>query len=871
MSKYEPATFEKDLYSWWMEQGYFQPEDNSTKPYFSMVAPPPNITGQLHLGHGMDSTIQDILVRYKRMKGFNTLWVPGTDHASIATEVKIVEMLKEQGIDKQDLGRDKFLEHAWAWKKQYGDRIVEQLKLLGTSCDWTRLAFTMDDKCSKAVRHAFVSMYNDGLIYQGNRIINWCPVCNTALSDAEVEYEEQKGSFWHYSYFTPDGSDKVTFATTRPETMLGDSAVAVHPLDSRYTHLVGKTVVVPFVNREIPVIADEYVDMSFGTGVVKITPAHDPNDFEVGKRHNLPVIRVMNDDGTMNSLAGQFEGQDRYQCRENIVKALGEMGSLVKIEPHTHNVGTCYRCHTTVEPIVSKQWFVAMDKLAKPAIKAVRDGDTVFHPTHFEKTYFNWMEKIKDWCISRQLWWGHRIPIWYCECGEVICQEHDATVCPKCGSSKLHQDEDVLDTWFSSALWPFSTLGKIDGNSDFNNFFPTSVLACGSDIIFFWVARMIFSSLYENHQVPFADVLMHGIVRDEQGRKMSKSLGNGIDPQKFIEQYGADALRFALTNGVANGSDINFAPDKIEGVRNFMNKLWNASRFVLLNCEDKTILPYADIDKSKLTVADKWIISQFNDLMREVNNLMDKYEFGLACQMMYTFVWNNFCDWYIELSKPVLYGTDEDQRTVNLSVLVFMLDNILKMLHPIVPFITEKIYQSLPIKSQPSIMIDSYPEYSQQLHFGTESTQMEGVMELITKIRNIRAEYNVVPSKRIKIHINSKLEGLDKLSIYIEKLAGCEYIDWSGSAVEGNTVTATLSIAEVIIPLGDLVDRDKEIIRLGKEIDAINAEIARAEGKLNNAGFMAKAPEQLVANEKDKLAKFYQLRVQLQSHLEQMK
>lgn len=866
---YQPSAFEKDIYSWWCQQGYFKPSDSNDKPYFSMVAPPPNITGQLHLGHGMDSTIQDILVRYKRMKGYNTLWVPGTDHASIATEVKIVEMLKSSGIDKNAIGREEFLKHAWQWKEKYGNRIVEQLKLLGSSCDWDRLSFTMDDKCSRAVRHAFVKMYNDGLIYQGNRIINWCPVCNTALSDAEVEYEEQAGNFWHFSYYTKDGKDKVTFATTRPETMLGDTAVAVHPDDKRYAHLVGKTVIVPFVNREIPVIADSYVDMSFGTGVVKITPAHDPNDFEVGQRHNLPVIRVMNDDGTMNSFAGQFQGMDRYECRKEIVKLLTQEGNM-KIEPHKHNVGTCYRCNTTVEPIVSKQWFVAMESLAKPAIDAVKNGDTVFHPRHYEKTYFNWMDNIKDWCISRQLWWGHRIPIWYCaDCGAVICSETDITHCTKCNSSHIVQDPDVLDTWFSSALWPFSTLGKIDGNSDFDRFFPTSVLACGSDIIFFWVARMIFSSLYENGQVPFADVLMHGIVRDEKGRKMSKSLGNGIDPQQFISQYGADALRFALTNGIANGSDINFAPDKIEGVRNFMNKLWNASRFVLLNCQDKDIVGIDAIARDQLTPADKWIVTRLQKVIAECTSLMDKYEFGLACQVLYNFVWSEFCDWYIELSKPVLYGTDESQRNTNLSILVYVLDSILKLLHPIVPFVTEKIYQELPIKNCPSIMIDNYPVYDSSMIFESDADLMSQIMELITKIRNIRAEYNVIPSKRIKIAMYSKVEQLSQLLVYIEKLSNCE-ISLNGVKPEGQTVTAMLTIAEVIIPLGDLVDKEKEIIRLNKEIERITLEIDRATSKLNNKGFVDKAPAQLVASEKEKLAKFVQLKEQLIAHLQQL-
>ena len=864
---YTPSNFESDLYQFWMDKGYFTPKAEVGKRYFSMVTPPPNITGQLHIGHGLDNAIQDTIIRFKRMQGYNTLWLPGTDHASIATEVKIVEALKKEGIDKRDLGREKFLERAWQWKEQYGGRIVEQLKKLGSSCDWSRLAFTMDEKLSKAVRKQFVSLYKKGLIYRGSRITNWCPVCQTALSDAEVEYAEQDGFFWHYGYTTPDGKTTVTFATTRPETMLGDTAVAVNPNDERYKHLVGKTVVVPFVNREIPVIADEYVDMEFGTGVVKITPAHDPNDFEVGVRHNLPVIRVMNDDGTMNENAGEFAGLDRYEARKRIVAKLKEMGILQKIEPHRHNVGSCYRCHTTVEPIVSKQWFVKMQPLAEPAIKAVKEGDVSFHPDRFEKTYFNWMENIRDWCISRQLWWGHRIPVWYCDkCGAEICEETDPKVCPHCGSKHLHQDEDVLDTWFSSALWPFSTLGYFEGSEDFNAFFPTTVLSCGYDIIFFWVARMIFSSLYATGKAPFKHVLMHGIVRDELGRKMSKSLGNGVDPVEFIDQYGADTLRFALLNGVANGSDIRFAPDKIEGTRNFMNKIWNASRFVLMNTEGKKL---HDISKCKLNLADKWILTKLNDTIKQVTDLQEKYELGMAAQTLYDFVWSEFCDWYIELTKPVLYGTDETARLDTLSVLVYVLDKILKLLHPFVPFITEQIYQSLPTHGE-SIMVQSYPEFSKKLNFADEHKLVEELKELISKVRNIRSEYGVVPSKRIRLYVVAQDERIKECSVYLSKLCGLEEVVFGNAPGKEKTVKAVTTAATCEVPLGDLVDKDKEIERLTKELENVTGEIVRAEGKLNNQGFLAKAPAQLVESEKAKLAKYCELKKQLESRLNEL-
>ena len=867
---YQPNLFEKDLYQWWMQQGYFTPEAKPGQPYFSMVAPPPNITGQLHLGHGLDNAIQDSLVRFKRMQGFNTLWLPGTDHASIATEVKIVENLKKQGIDKRDLGREGFLEKAWEWKAQYGGRIVEQLKSLGSSCDWSRLAFTMDEKCSKEVRKAFVKMYNDGLIYRGDRIINWCPVCKTALSDAEVEYAEQDGFFWHYGYSTPDGSETVTFATTRPETMLGDTAVAVNPNDPRYTHLVGKTVVVPFVNREIPVIADEYVDMEFGTGVVKITPAHDPNDFEVGKRHNLPVIRVMNDDGTMNELAGEFAGLDRYEARKQIVAKLQEMGILQKVVPHAHNVGSCYRCHTTVEPIVSKQWFVKMKPLAEPDLAAVKNGDITFHPKRYENTYFNWMENIRDWCISRQLWWGHRIPVWYCkDCGQVICTKEDPTVCPACGSAHIRQDEDVLDTWFSSALWPFSTLGYPENTEDLQYFYPTDVLVTGYDIIFFWVARMIFSGIEHTGKVPFHDVLIHGIIRDEKGRKMSKSLGNGIDPLEVIENYGADSLRLSLLTGVAPGNDARYSSTKVESCRNFINKLWNAARFVLMNAEGKKI---PSIDKVKFAPADKWIVSKLQNCIREVTLNLNKYELGVANDLITSFVWDDFCDWYIELSKPALYGEDEGRKADALAVLCYVLENALKLLHPFIPFVTEEIYSNLP-NVQGSIMVAEFPRYNYKWAYKKEAKAFEGIMGIIKAVRAMKKDAECPPSKKVELFIvteNKRLVQVNKDCIL--KLSGGSELTLVESAaeVEGKTVSAVTEIAQIYVPLGELVDIEKEKARLTAEIERIEGEIQRAESKLANENFVARAPQKLVDAEKEKVAKYQDMKAKCVAQLENL-
>ena len=868
---YNPHDFEDRLYKDWEEHGYFRAEIDENKVPFTIMMPPPNITGQLHMGHALDNTLQDAITRFKRMQGYCALWLPGTDHASIATEVKIVEQMAKEGLTKQDVGREGFLKRAWAWKEKYGGRIIEQLKKMGSSCDWSRLSFTMDEKCSKAVREVFVNLYNKGLIYRGSRIINWCPCCKTALSDAEVEYAEEQSFFWHLKYQVEGSDEYLVGATTRPETMFGDTAVAVNPADARYKHLIGKNVILPVVNKPIPVVGDEHADMEFGTGCVKITPAHDPNDFEVGLRHNLPVIRVMNDDGTMNSLAGEmFEGLDRYAARDKIVKEMEKLGQLVKIEDYSHNVGECYRCHTTVEPIVSKQWFVKMKPLAEKAIEVVRNGEINFVPKRFEKVYFNWMENIKDWCISRQLWWGHRIPVWYCEdCGEVICREETPTECPKCHGKKLRQDEDVLDTWFSSALWPFSTLGYPEETEDFKYFFPTNVLVTGYDIIFFWVARMIFSSLHHTGKAPFKEVLIHGIVRDAQGRKMSKSLGNGVDPLEFIDKFGADTLRFSLLNGVSSGGDIRFSADKVEGNRNFMNKIWNASRFVLMNTKEKNL---KDIFSRELSVADKWILDKLNNVIKDVTANMESYELGVAAGNLYDFVWSEFCDWYIEFSKPVLYGTDEDARDTAISVLNYCLDKILKLLHPFVPFITEAVYQNM-YGHEKTIMLTEYPKFDGRLSFPDDADTMDIIKDIVKAVRNARAERNVPPSKRLNIFIRPVRKGSDikRSALYIEKLAGAENVVF---AAEGdnfeNAVSLVSSGAEIFIPLGDLVDKEKESARLGKEIKDVRDEIARAEGKLANKGFVEKAPQKLIDAEKAKLEKYRAMLEKLEQRAEEL-
>ncbi|MEG2002425.1 MAG: valine--tRNA ligase [Clostridia bacterium] len=851
---YNPQGFEKDLYREWEENGYFTAKVDKSKKPFAIMMPPPNITGQLHLGHALDETLQDTLTRFKRMCGFSALWLPGTDHASIATEVKIVDQMATEGLKKEDIGRDAFLERAWKWKAKYGDRIIEQLKTLGASCDWSRLAFTMDDKCSKAVKDIFVKLYNDGLIYQGSRIINWCPSCQTALSDAEVEYEEQNSFFWHIRYPLADGSGEVVIATTRPETLLGDTAVAVHPDDERYKSMVGKTLILPIVNKEIPIVADKYVDMQFGTGCVKITPAHDPNDFEVGLRHNLEVIRVMNDDGTMNELAGKYQGMTREACREAIVQDLKDGGYLVKIEPHVHNVGTCYRCHTSIETIVSKQWFVKMESLAKPALDAVRNGETNFVPKRFENTYFAWMENIRDWCISRQLWWGHRIPAYYCEqCGETIVSAETPTKCPKCGCVHLKQDEDVLDTWFSSALWPFSTLGYPDKTEDLDYFYPTSVLVTGYDIIFFWVARMIFSGIYAMDTPPFKDVLIHGIIRDAQGRKMSKSLGNGIDPIEVIDKFGADTLRFSLLNGVAMGSDSRFLEEKLDSSKNFMNKIWNASRFALMNFENKEI---GEVDFENLSLADKWIITRLNETTRDIRALMDKYDMGICASNLYDFVWNEICDWYIELIKPVLYGDDEVQQGRTLNVLNYVMQQTLKLLHPFIPFVTEKLYREFPNASK-TIMLEDYPDGKE--FFESEKICIESVMELIKSIRAVRKEMDVPPSKRSALHIlpanDAAKATLETAKVYVEKLGFGTEIHFIKDRAElkEDMFSATSVLGQVFMASGDLINKEKELLRLKAEFDKIQEDVDFANGKLNNVGFMGKAPEKVKADIRLKL------------------
>ena len=868
---YNPSEFEKEIYNEWESNGYFKAKVDHNKLPFTIVIPPPNITGQLHMGHALDETLQDTLIRFKRMQGYSALWLPGTDHASIATEVKIVEQMAKEGLTKKDVGRDGFLDRAWKWKEKYGGRIIEQLKTLGSSCDWSRLAFTMDERCSRAVKEVFVNLYEKGLIYRGDRIINWCPDCKTALSDAEVEYVEEDSHLWYIKYPVKDSEKYITVATSRPETMLGDTAVAVNPKDRRYKDYIGKTVILPIVNKEIPIIADEYVDLEFGTGAVKITPAHDPNDFEVGMRHNLGVVRVLNDDGTVNAAGGKYEGLSAAECRKRIVEDLKNAGALEKIEPLHHNVGHCYRCHKTVEPIVSKQWFVKMEPLARPAIDAVRKKSIKFTPERFSKIYFNWMENIRDWCISRQLWWGHRIPAYYCDdCGEMTISKTDVKECPKCKSKNIRQDEDVLDTWFSSALWPFSTLGYPDMTEDLKYFYPTDVLITGYDIIFFWVARMIFSGLEHMKRIPFKDVLIHGLVRDSQGRKMSKSLGNGIDPTEIIAKYGADTLRFSLINGVAAGSDMRFSDEKIEGARNFMNKVWNASRFVLLNAEGKNI---KDLKSCKLSLADKWIISRYNKTIREVTVNMEKYEIGIALANLYDFVWSDFCDWYIEFTKPVLYGEDDAARDSTVSVLVYVLDGILKLLHPFVPFITEKIYKSMP-GNNGALMLADFPRYNSKLNYARSIKEIEPIKEIIKSVRNIKAQTGAAPSKKVTLFVKTENKTTIKnASVYILKLAGVdriEFIDDSRSINE-KTVSQVIDGAELFVPLGELVDIEKEAARLGKELENIENEIKRASGKLANNGFLDKAPKSLVDAERAKLDKYLDMRVKLIKQIADLK
>ena len=849
---YRHADVESRLYEIWEREGYFHANPNSGKPPYCIVIPPPNITGKLHMGHALDETLQDALVRYKRMQGYETLWLPGTDHASIATEMKIVEQMASEGLTKQDIGREAFLKRAWEWREQYGMTIASQLRYLGSSCDWARERFTMDEGCNRAVLRVFVALYDKGLIYRGDRIINWCPTCKTALSDAEVEYEEQHSYLWHVRYDAPDNSYSITVATTRPETMLGDTAVAVHPEDTRYLALVGKTVFIPVVGREIPIIADEYCEMTFGTGAVKITPGHDPNDFEVAQRANLPVLRVLTDDGHISEDGGKYAGMDRLACREALVAELEACGNLIKREPYTHNVGVCYRCHATVEPIVSKQWFMSMKPLATPAIEAVREGRIRFVPARFEKTYFNWMENIRDWCISRQLWWGHRIPAWYCgACGETIVRETAPATCPSCGKAVLHQDEDVLDTWFSSGLWPFSTLGYPDDTDEIRRFYPTSTLVTGYDIIFFWVARMIVMGLEFMHEVPFDTVFVHGMVRDSQGRKMSKTLGNGIDPLEIIHTYGADPLRFSLLTGVSAGNDMRFYKEKVESAANFCNKVFNASRFVSMHAGK---LPQTPIDPAMLELSDKWILHRLNQIIDEVSGNLDGYELGLATQKIYDFIWSEFCDWYIELIKPRL--NDEQSEGIAVSVLLHVLGSCLKLLHPFMPFITEEIYTKL--WPEPTIVLSAWPRRDNRFAYPAEAALMNGIMELIRAIRNLRAERKLPPGQRIEMHLlvgEGDKRAFCDMSQCIARLTGAEKLSvcTEEPPAKKGDIRIVSERADAIIPLASLVDIEAEIQRIRIEMDRLQAEETRHDEKLENESFISKAPERVVAEERRKL------------------
>ena len=865
--QYSPQNVEDRTYKFWCDHKYFHAEVNPDKKPYTIVIPPPNITGQLHMGHALDETLQDILIRWRRMEGYETLWLPGTDHASIATEAKIVEAMRKEGITKEEIGREKFLERAWEWKAQYGGRIVEQLKKLGSSCDWDRERFTLDEGCSKAVREVFCKLYDKGLIYRGERIINWCPHCLTSISDAEVEYEDQAGHFWHLRYPFKDGSGYLELATTRPETLLGDTAVAVNPNDERYKDMVGKTLILPIVHREIPVIADDYVDIEFGTGVVKITPAHDPNDFEVGLRHNLEVINVLTPDAKIVDDYPKYAGMDRYEARKAIVEDLQAEGALVEIEDYSHNVGTCYRCGTTVEPRVSKQWFVKMEPLAKPAVEVVRNGEVKFVPERFDKTYFHWMENIKDWCISRQLWWGHRIPAYYCDdCGEVMVSAQEVHTCSKCGSNHVHQDPDTLDTWFSSALWPFSTLGYPDDTKELEYFYPTDTLVTGYDIIFFWVARMIFSGVEHMGQVPFHTVLIHGLVRDAQGRKMSKSLGNGIDPLLVIDQYGADALRFTLATGNAPGNDMRFSDEKVKASRNFANKLWNAARFVLMYLGNDYSYPGLPKD---LAIEDKWILSKVNTLAKEVTDNLERFELGIAVAKLYDFIWDVFCDWYIEIAK-IRLQSGEGADTAK-AVLVYVLTDILKLLHPFMPFITEEIYQAIPHDTE-SIMISKWPEYDPTLSFADEEAQMEKIMDAIRAIRNRRAEMNIPPSKKSKVYVETAFSDVFAVgSEFIKRLAYASDVEIADTFGDmGNTVTIVTNDAKIYIPLGDLVDFEAEAKRLQKELAAAEEKLAFINKKLDNPGFVNKAPEKVVQQNRDEAAKLTEKIANLRSSLENL-
>ncbi|MDD6643200.1 MAG: valine--tRNA ligase [Firmicutes bacterium] len=861
---YDPKDVEERLYRFWSENGYFHAERDQNKKPFTIVMPPPNVTGQLHMGHAMDAAMQDVLIRFKRMQGYAALWVPGVDHAGIATQIRVEEELRKEGLTRYDLGREKFLERVWDWKRQYGNRIVEQQKKLGASCDWERARFTMDEGCSKAVREVFVSLYEQGLIYKGSRIINWCPHCVTALSDAEVEYVDKPGSLWHIRYPLADGSGEVIVATTRPETMLGDSGVCVNPNDERYKDIVGKKVILPLVNKEIPVVADDYAEMDFGTGCVKMTPAHDPNDFEVGLRHNLEVIRVLDDNGVVNEFGGKYQGLDRYEARKQIVADLEAQGYLVKVEPYSHNVGTCYRCHRDVEPIISAQWFVKMKPLAEEALRVVNEGETKFVPERFTKTYTNWMENVRDWCISRQLWWGHQIPAWYCaDCGHITVSREDATCCEKCGSKNITRDEDVLDTWFSSALWPFETLGWPDTEAeDFKYFYPTDVLVTGYDIIFFWVARMIFSACKQTGKPPFHTVLIHGLVRDDKGRKMSKSLGNGIDPLEMIDRFGSDALRMNMITANSPGNDMRFYVERCEAMRNFANKLWNASRYVLMNLSvEKNELP----DLSKLETADKWILSKLNTLIADVTENLDKYELGIAVQKVYDFIWDSYCDWYIELTKARLYGEDEESKLVAQQVLLYVLDQILRLMHPFMPFITEEIWQAIPHEGE-ALIIAAWPVFREELSFKAEENAMESIMNAIRAVRNRRAEMNVPPSKKCTLYIvTEKAELFAGGEGFITRLAYADEVKISETEPEGHEsmVSCVTHDAALYMPMNQLVDVEKELARIAKEKEKTEKMLASIRGKLSNEGFVAKAPEAVVNAEREKAERFEALLKQL--------
>ena len=851
---YDPKAVESEIYKMWEEGGYFHAERDESKKPFTIVMPPPNVTGQLHMGHAMDATLQDSIIRFKRMQGYNALWIPGVDHAGIATQIKVEEELRKEGLTRYDLGREKFLERVWDWKNRFGNRIVEQQKKLGASCDWDRARFTMDEGCSKAVREVFVSLYEKGLIYKGSRIINWCPHCVTALSDAEVEYVDKPGHLWHIRYPLEDGSGEVVVATTRPETMLGDSGVCVNPNDDRYRSIVGKNVILPLLNKPIPVVADDYAEMEFGTGCVKMTPAHDPNDFEVGLRHNLEVIRVLDDEGKVNSLGGKYEGMDRYEARKAIVADLEAQGYLVKVEDYSHNVGTCYRCHNDVEPIISAQWFVKMKPLAEEAIRVVKDGETKFVPDRFTKTYLNWMENVRDWCISRQLWWGHQIPAWTCaDCGHITVSREDACKCEKCGSANIERDPDVLDTWFSSALWPFETLGWPEKTPDLDYFYPTDVLVTGYDIIFFWVARMIFSGCEHTGRTPFHTVLIHGLVRDDKGRKMSKSLGNGIDPLEMIDQYGCDALRMNMVTSNSPGNDMRFYVERCEAMRNFANKLWNASRYVMMNLGENFVpgLP------ENLEIADKWVLSKLNTLISEVTENMEHYELGIAVQKIYDFIWDTYCDWYIELTKARLYSEEADRKQTALQVLVYVLDQTLRLLHPFMPYITEEIWQSLPHEGK-ALIVAKWPVTSEALSFKEEEAHMESVMNAIRAIRNRRAEMNVPPSKKATLYVlTSKPQIFTEGEGFIQRLAYADRVELleSEPANLDGMVTCATADAKLFIPMGQLVDIAKELERITKESDKARKNLASIQGKLSNEKFTARAPEAVVNAEREKAKK----------------